>query len=140
MIFDFSFLVNSSDPSILTSTKRFCRAEAQDLYLGVTLECWTANQIFILSDEIKIPVWSKVDISIKVIIFYLQDYQFQSSTKKDLLKKERRKPKGSAAQLRVKRNEDNNQAWLEDVPRRLRSLNPDQIRVLQNIINQVQTE
>ena len=74
------------------------------------------------------------------VITYIPRLSILVINQKDLLKKERRRPKGSAAQLRVKRNEDNNQAWLEDVPRRLRSLNPDQIEVLQNIINQVQTE
>ena len=58
------FSVNSTDASVLTSTKRSCQEEARDIYLSVTLECWTSTRIYELSEEIKIPLWSKVRIGL----------------------------------------------------------------------------
>ena len=63
-LFSKHFSVNSTDDSVLTSTKRSCQEEARDIYLAVTLECWTSTRIYELSEEIKIPLWSKVRIAL----------------------------------------------------------------------------
>ena len=63
-LFSTHFSANSTDDYVLTSTKRSCQEEAHDIYLAVTLECWSSPRIYELSEEIKIPLWSKVRIDL----------------------------------------------------------------------------
>ena len=92
------------------------------MYLSVVLEMWTPSSIYQLSSEIKIPIWSKASIN-----------------KRDLIKEEKRKPKGAAAQKKRAVEEESNEYLVEEVRKRSKSLSPEELDELRKIIIEAQS-
>ena len=61
---NYDFLVNSDDEKLLTKTQT--KEKARDFNLTVVLEEWTSEKIIQRSSVCEIPVWSKVNLSMKL--------------------------------------------------------------------------